>query len=65
MNAILAINPNDVFANYQMGQIYRTKKDCSRARDYMKTAKWAATRTSDVDDVKQAMKQLVKDCGSD
>jgi tetratricopeptide (TPR) repeat protein len=65
LNAILSINPNDVFANYQMGRIYLTKKDCPRARAHLKTAAWAATRSSDVSDVKDAMKQLIKDCGSE
>jgi tetratricopeptide (TPR) repeat protein len=65
LNAILAINPNDVFANYQMGQIYRTRKDCVRARAYMKTAASEASRSSDINDVKDAMKQLVRDCGAE
>src|SRR5262249_40423966 len=29
---ILAINPNDVYANYQMGQIYLRKVECDKAR---------------------------------
>jgi tetratricopeptide (TPR) repeat protein len=63
LNAILSINPNDVFANYQMGQIYRTRKDCARARAHLKTAASFAIRSSDVSDVKDAIKQLAKECG--
>src|SRR5262249_1263405 len=65
LNGILSINSNDVFANYQMGQICRTRKECARARAYLKKAGAAATRASDVGDVKDAMKQLVKECGSE
>jgi len=64
LDAILRINSNDVFANYQMGQIFRVKKDCARARPYLKRAAAEARRPSDVTDVKNAMKEFVKDCGN-
>jgi len=64
LDGILAINSNDVFANYQMGQIYRTRKDCAQARAYLKRAASFAIRSSDVSDVKDAIKQLAKECGT-
>jgi tetratricopeptide (TPR) repeat protein len=62
---ILSINPNDVYANYQMAQIYRTKKDCPRARAYLEKAASAATTASDMSDVKDVRKQLIKECGAE
>src|SRR5262249_53218316 len=64
LKGMFSINSNDVFANYQMGQIYRTKGQCALARAYLKRAGGgAATRSSDVSDVRDAMRQLVKECG--
>jgi Tfp pilus assembly protein PilF len=64
LEGILSINSNDVFANYQMGQIYRTRKDCTQARAYLKKAASVATKSNDISDVNDALKQWVKECGS-
>ena len=56
-------NPNDVFANYQMSQIYRIQNDCARAWAYLKVAQSGAVRPEDIDDANKAVKQMETQCG--
>jgi tetratricopeptide (TPR) repeat protein len=60
---ILSTNPNDVFANYQMSQIYRIQNDCARAWAYLKVAQSGAVRPEDIDDANKAVKQMETQCG--
>ena len=64
LNKVLSANPNDFTANYHLGQVYRMKKDCARARAFLKAAASVAVAPDDKKDASQAMKQLVKDCGN-
>jgi tetratricopeptide (TPR) repeat protein len=64
LERMLAIVPNDFDANYQMGQVYRTKKDCARARMYLTSAKQAASRPEDTKAIDEALTQLQRQCGA-
>ncbi|HEY6332109.1 MAG TPA: hypothetical protein VI756_22460 [Blastocatellia bacterium] len=59
---LLRINPNDVFANFQLSQIYRTEKDCSSAWYYFKIAQAQAVRQEDLDDLNKSLKQMTTEC---
>lgn len=60
----LRINPNDVFANYQLGRIYITRRDCDNARRCLRRAASAASSPDDVTATKTAIADLAKICGS-
>jgi tetratricopeptide (TPR) repeat protein len=60
---ILQSNPNDVYANYQIGRIALTKGDCDQARVYLTKAAGTATSPDDVSATKDAMQQLRRQCG--
>lgn len=63
LRKMLSVNPNDVFANFQLSQIYKLQNDCGRAWNYLKLAQASASRPEDVDDVKKAIPQMEAQCG--
>ncbi|HWX39873.1 MAG TPA: glycosyltransferase family 39 protein [Blastocatellia bacterium] len=63
LERMLAANPNDVYANYQLGQIYFRKFDCARSGSYFARARSNATRPEDVRDVADAVSKFEKQCG--
>jgi tetratricopeptide (TPR) repeat protein len=38
LEQMLRLAPNDFYANYQLGQVYRTRKECDRSRAYLEEA---------------------------
>lgn len=63
LDRMLAMIPADFYANYQLGQIYRTKNDCARARQYLNTARPAASGPEDAKTLDEAFSQLQEQCG--
>jgi tetratricopeptide (TPR) repeat protein len=63
LDKLFAILPNDFFANYQLGQIYRTKKDCATASRYLNTARARASGPEDTKAIQDALSQLQQQCG--
>ena len=63
LDKLFAIVPNDFFANYQLGQIYRTKKDCATASRYLNTARALASSPEDTKAIQDALSQLQQQCG--
>ncbi|HSB11834.1 MAG TPA: hypothetical protein VLM38_20265 [Blastocatellia bacterium] len=62
LDRILSVNPNDFYANYQYGQIYRTKNDCSRAGEFLNLAKRVASSPEDTKNVGDALSGLQLQC---
>jgi tetratricopeptide (TPR) repeat protein len=62
LERILTMLPNDFYANYQLGQIYRTKNECDRSGRYLTAAKQAASGPEDVRAIDQAFAQLQQQC---
>lgn len=63
LQRLLAIIPGDFFANYEMGQIHRTKNDCSAARGFLTVAKAAASNPEDTKAIDDALKEFQQQCG--
>lgn len=64
LERILAIVPNDFYANYETGQIYKSKKDCASANKYLTRAKPAASSPDDNKAIDDALNDLRQQCGS-
>jgi tetratricopeptide (TPR) repeat protein len=64
LNGMVSTDPADVFANYQLAQIYRTRMDCQRAWSYGLTARDAAIRAEDKSEVQTALRAIEKQCGA-
>jgi tetratricopeptide (TPR) repeat protein len=62
LEKILARIPNDFFANYQLGQIYRTKNECDRAGRYLTAAKQVASGPDDTKALEDAFDKLQQQC---
>ena len=62
LERILAMAPNDFYANYELGQIYRTKNDCARATNYLRTARPAASNPEDTKAIGDALNGLEQEC---
>lgn len=63
LDRMLAMVPNAFYANYQLGQIYRTKKDCATASRYLTTAEARASSPEDTKAIQDALSQLQQQCG--
>ncbi|MFY9553492.1 MAG: hypothetical protein WAV47_02105 [Blastocatellia bacterium] len=63
LERILAIVPNDFYGSYQLGQIYRSKSDCAKARSYMAIARTGAADADDIKAVDGAMNAIRQQCG--
>jgi|GEM_PF-1427158 len=63
IESMFAMNPNDFYANYQLGQIYRTRKDCAKATGFLTTAQSTASTPDDTKAIQEALGALQKDCG--
>jgi protein O-mannosyl-transferase len=63
LDTMLTMVPNGFFPNYELGQIYRTKKDCARASRYLTAAKRVASGPEDTKAIEDALSQLQKECG--
>jgi len=59
---MLSLAPNDFYANYQLGQIYRTRTECAKARKHLLSAQSAARTPDDVKAVRDAWRQLQQHC---
>lgn len=62
LERMLTMVPNDFYANYQLGQIYRTKKECDRSGRYLNVAKQAASDPDDVKAIEEALTKLQQQC---
>jgi tetratricopeptide (TPR) repeat protein len=62
LDRILALAPKDFYANYELGQIYRTKKDCATAGNYLQTARPAASKPEDTKAIEDALNGLEQEC---
>jgi protein O-mannosyl-transferase len=62
LERILSMVPNDFYANYELGQIHRTKKDCARATRYLRRAEAAAANPEDTKAIKDALIGLEQEC---
>ncbi|PYT08738.1 MAG: hypothetical protein DMF60_04105 [Acidobacteria bacterium] len=62
LERILAMGPNDFYANYQLGQIYRTKNECDRSSRYLTAAKQAASGPDDAKAIEEAFTKLQQQC---
>lgn len=63
LERMLVMVPNDFYANYQMGQIYRSKKDCEKASGFLKTAQPAAASPDDSKAIQDALGRFRQECG--
>lgn len=63
LEQILALVPNDFYAAYQLGQIYRTKTDCAKARQYLFSALKAASSAEETKQTREALTAIEQDCG--
>jgi len=63
LESMLAMVPNDFYTNYQLGQIYRTKKDCEKAGGFLTTAKPAASSPEDSKAIQEALTRFQQECG--
>lgn len=63
LERMLSMVPNDFYTNYELGQIYRTKKDCSRAGRYLMTAKPSASSPDDSKAIDDAIGGYQRECG--
>jgi tetratricopeptide (TPR) repeat protein len=58
-----AMVPNDFYANYQLGQIYRSKKDCEKAGGFLTTAQQGASSPDDSKAIQDALTRFRQECG--
>jgi protein O-mannosyl-transferase len=63
LERMLTMASSDFFANYQLGQIYRTKKECDRSGRYLTAAKQAASDPEDAKAIVEAFSLLQQQCG--
>jgi protein O-mannosyl-transferase len=63
LEQILRLVPNDFYAVYQLGQIYRTKTDCANARRYLVSALAAASSDEETKGAQSALTAIEQDCG--
>ncbi len=63
LERMLAMVPNDFYTNYQLGQIYRTKKDCEKAGGFLTTAQPAASSPDDSKAIQDALARFQQECG--
>lgn len=62
LEMILSVNPNDFYANYEMGQIYRAKNDCPKAGGFLNIASRAASAADDQKAIAEALSGLQQQC---
>jgi tetratricopeptide (TPR) repeat protein len=62
LEQLLALDGGDFFANYNLGQIYRSKNDCGRARSFINAARLAAASSEEVRAVEDASRALDRTC---
>jgi len=62
LERMLTMVPNDFYANYQLGQIYRTKNECDRSGRYLTAAKQAASGPDDANAIEEALSKLQQQC---
>jgi hypothetical protein len=63
LESMLAMVPNDFYTNYQLGQIYRTRKDCERSGRFFMTAQPAALNPDDSKAIQDALVRFKQECG--
>ena len=63
LNTILSTLPKDFGANYQLAQIYRSKKECALSKAYFATASSVASGDEETKAIKDALTQYARDCG--
>jgi len=63
LDRILSVNPTDFFANYEYGQIFRSKNDCTKASEYLNIAKRAASGPEEAKNITDALSGLQQQCG--
>ena len=63
LNTILSMLPKDFRANYQFGQIYRTKKECALSKAYLTTAAEVASGDEETKAINEALSRFARDCG--
>ncbi|HXG67634.1 MAG TPA: hypothetical protein VNO70_21200 [Blastocatellia bacterium] len=62
LQRMLALSPNDYFANYNLGQYYRVNTDCGKARAHLNAARAATTKEDEIKLVQNALRQLDQVC---
>lgn len=63
LERLIAINPNDFNANFHLGEIYLTRKDCQHARAFFNAAQSAASKPEQINIVDAGIRGLVQQCG--
>lgn len=64
LNRMLQLVPADFYAHYQLGQIYRTRSDCSRSAGHLESARLAASNPEERNLVNDAALRLEQQCGN-
>jgi tetratricopeptide (TPR) repeat protein len=62
LERLLALDGGDFFTNYNLGQIYRSKNECGRARSHLDAARLAASSSEEVKAVETAFRALDQTC---
>jgi tetratricopeptide (TPR) repeat protein len=62
LERLLALDQNGFFANYNLGQIYRSKKECARARDFFLASRRGAATPEEGNAVEKAFGVLEQTC---
>ena len=62
LERMLGMASNAFYANYQLGQIYRTKNECDRSGRYFEVAKRAASGPEDAKAIVEAVALLQQQC---
>ena len=64
LQRMLRSAPGDFYANYQIGQIYRSWSDCAQASAFLNAAKRAASNADDTKTIGDALAGLQQQCGN-
>lgn len=64
LQRMLTSAPDDFYANYQTGQIYRAWSDCAKASQFLNAARRAASNAGDTKTVGDALTGLQQQCGN-
>jgi protein O-mannosyl-transferase len=63
LERLLGINPNDFTANFHLGQIYLTRRDCQNARTFFRAAQSSASKPEETRLVEVAKRTFAEQCG--
>jgi tetratricopeptide (TPR) repeat protein len=63
LEKMFTMAPNGFYANYQLGQIHRTRTDCGKAGEYLGRAKQVASEPEDTKAIDEALRRFQQQCG--